>query len=72
MKLIHAIHAYLIKKNYLVSKTIWNKFTQVAARDETLLKAMKFVIVHWSRNYTPSPPLQFQPKLCVIAVSLCD
>lgn len=66
MKLIHSIHAYLIKKNYPVSKTRWNKFTQAAARHETLPKAMKFVIVHWPRNYTLSPSLQFQPKLCVI------
>lgn len=72
VKPIHAIHAYLIKKNYPVSKTRWNKFTQAAARGETLPKAMKFVIVRWPRNYTPSPSSQFQPKLCVIEMSSCD
>lgn len=40
-----AIHAYLIKKNYLVSKTMWNKFTEAAARDQTTQKAIKEVTV---------------------------
>lgn len=40
-----AIHAYLIKKNYLVSKTMWNKFTEAVARDQTTQKAIKAVTV---------------------------
>lgn len=40
-----AIRAYLIKMNYLVSKTMWNKFTEAAARDQTTLKAIKAVSV---------------------------
>lgn len=39
-------HACLTKKNYPVSKPMWNKFTEAAAECDTSLEATMVVIVH--------------------------
>ena len=58
------IHACLIRKNYPVSKPMWNKFTEAAAEGETSLEAIPVMIVHWPGNNTPNWYFQFQLKHC--------
>jgi len=58
------IHAYLIKKNYPVSKPTLSNFTEAAAEGETSLEAIRAVIVHWPGNHTPHRYFQFQLKHC--------
>lgn len=55
-------HACLTKKNYPVSKPMWNKFTEAAAECDTSLGATMVVIVHQPGNHTCNQYFQFHLK----------
>lgn len=64
-------HACLIKKNYPVSKPLWNKFTEAAAVGEMSLEEIRVVIVPWPGNHTPQQCFQFQLKYCGNLWKIC-
>lgn len=58
------IHACFTKKNYPVSKPMWNKFTEAAAECDTSPEATMVVVVHRPGNHTHNQYFQFQLKCC--------